>query len=178
MMKRNGGQLTGVGPDGGDSRVGASVHGRRGCRVAGGAWARPSTRRGLRIRKEVNFECEMVGTAVQSFPGRALGCCPSWVCLSAPLLSQGGNGPGWAEPLPQPRAGREMEAEQKQEGLGCLGMMRKLPVNSGQLGVGASRGPLAAQRTETQVAFLLTMPFLSPASEPPGCPPLFLVRPD
>ena len=40
-MRRNGGQLTGVGPDGGDSRVGASVHGRRGCRVAGGVWPRP-----------------------------------------------------------------------------------------------------------------------------------------
>ena len=70
-----------------------------------------------------------------------------------------------------------MEAEQRQEGLGCLGMMTNLPVNCGQLGAGAYRGPLAAQRTEIQVAFLLTMPFLSPASEPPGCPLLFLVRP-
>ena len=63
-----------------------------------------------------------------------------------------------------------------------MGMMTKLPVNCGQLGAGAYRGPLAAQRTEIQVAFLLTMPFLSPASEPPaseppGCPLLFLVRP-
>lgn len=49
----------------------ASVHAR--CRVAGGVWARPSSRRGLRIRKEVNFEYEVVGSTVQSFPGKGWG---------------------------------------------------------------------------------------------------------
>lgn len=71
-MRRNGGQHPGVDPDGGGSRVGASVHRRR-CCVVGGVWARPSSRRGLRIRKEVNFEYEMVGSTVQSFPGRGWG---------------------------------------------------------------------------------------------------------
>ena len=40
--------------------------------MVGGVWPMPSTGRGLRIRTEVNFEYEMVGTRVQSFPG-ALG---------------------------------------------------------------------------------------------------------
>lgn len=55
--------------------------------MAGGVRARPSTRRDLRIRKEVNSECEMVGTAVQLFPGRGLGWVAHLGSLSLPLCS-------------------------------------------------------------------------------------------
>lgn len=89
--------------------------------------------------------------------------CPSWLSPSAPLLSQGGNGPGWAEPAPQPRAGREMEAGQRQEG---LRMMRKLPVNCGQLGAGAYRARL--QLKELRVKLLSFSP--CPSSPQPWSP--------
>lgn len=112
--------------------------------MVGGVWPMPSTGRGLRIRTEVNFECEMVGTRVQSFPG-ALG----WAAHlgSAPLSFRSLreemelNGQSL---LPSLGWEGELEAEQRQEGPGCLGVMGRLPANShwDQVGAEAHRGPL------------------------------------
>ena len=62
----------------------------------------------------------------------------------APPLSQGGDGAEWAEPPPSLGREEELEAEQRQEGSGCLGVMGRLPANShwDQVGAEAHRGPL------------------------------------
>lgn len=60
-----------------------------------------------------------------------------------PLCSHGGNGWCLAELPPQPRWEKDLEAEQRQEGPGVLGVMRRLTANSrcGQVGVEAHSDP-------------------------------------
>lgn len=134
--------------------------------MVGGVWLR----RGLRMRIGVNFENEMAGTTVQSFPGVGMGG-PSWRSL-LPLRSDVGKwtADGRVSSPPQGRKSgwRLSRGWRGRRGLGVMGSSCKRPC--GQEGTEPDGTP-PGQRTGVRVAFLPSSTALPVPPQSPRLPP-------